>query len=115
MYIYASPRTQSLGAGAWCALAASVLLSLPLAAQNARPHDPGAQANLRINVNVVPAIDPDRHHKDKDKDRDHEAVSYNLMRRDEEVSISREIRSMLVEAQGGAQEQPVEMTTVVSK
>jgi hypothetical protein len=119
MYIFTFPRAQSrkIRYTLSSALLAAALLGLPLTAQDARTNRTGAQANLRISVNVVPAITPERHHKDNDKDknRDHDAVSYDLTRRDEEVSISREVRSMLVEVQGGAQEQPVEMTTVVSK
>jgi hypothetical protein len=117
MYTYTFPRTQSFSIrlALFSTFLLAALLSLPLNAQDARTNRSGAQASLRIKVNVVPAIAPDRHHKDKDKDRDHDAVFYDLTRRDEEVSISREVRSMLVEVQGGAQEQPVEMTTVVSK
>jgi hypothetical protein len=119
MYTYTFPRTQpfSIRLALFSTFLLAALLSLPLTAQDARTNRNGAQANLRISVNVVPAITPERHHKDndRDKDRDHDAVSYDLTRRDEEVSISREVRSMLVEVQGGAQEQPVEMTTVVSK
>jgi hypothetical protein len=117
MCTYTFPRTQpfKIRFALFSTLLLAALLSLPLNAQDARTNRSSAQASLRISVNVVPAITPERHHKDKDKDRDHDAVSYDLTRRDDEVSISREVRSMLVEVQGGGLEQPVEMTTVVSK
>jgi hypothetical protein len=113
MYICTVPRMRTLKL-----LPAALLLimmGLPAFAQNSRPNRSAAQASLRISVNVVPAIIPERHHKDKDKGREHDAVSYDLTRRDDELSISREVRSMLVEVQGGTREQPVEMTTVVSQ
>jgi hypothetical protein len=90
------------------------LVSLPLFAQDARTHASGPQASLRISVNVVSAVTPQRHHKDKDRGDD--IVSYDLMAQDQELSISREVRPMLVEVQeNGAQTQPVESTTVVAK
>lgn len=99
MFICTFPRMQALRiAGAL--LAAS--LSVPLFAQTARIHSNGAQANLRIDVKVVPAVRV--HHrdrdddKDKDKDgrRDGDAVSYSLNPSHEEFSVTEEMRSMLV-------------------
>ena len=56
------PRMQALRIG-FVLFAAS--LSLPLSAQTARIHSNGAQANLRIDVKVVPAVAV--HHRDKDE------------------------------------------------
>jgi len=119
MFIGTFPRMQPLRI--LCALVAAFLLSSPLAAQNTRTHNPGAQSNLHINVNVVRAVGVHRHDKDKDRDkkdrdRDDGTVSYDLMPRDEELSVTREVRPMLVEVQEiGAQKQPVNLTTVVAR
>jgi hypothetical protein len=113
MYICTVPRMRTLRS--LPAALALIIMGVPVFAQNSRPNRSAAQASLSISVNVVPAIIPERHHKDKDTGREHDAVSYDLTRRDDELSISSEVRSMRVEVQGGAQEQPVQMTTVVSK
>lgn len=79
MFICTFPHMQALRIG-YVLLAA--LLSVPLlSAQSARIHSSGAQANLRIDVKVVPAVavhhrDKDRN-KDEDKDGKNEAVVYN--------------------------------------
>lgn len=115
MYIRTSPRMQALTIG--CALFVT-LLSIPLFGQNARIHSSGAQANLRIEANVVPAIGPHHHDKDKDRDRgrDENTVAYELLPSDEQLSISHEVRPILIEVQGsGLQNQPVQVTTVVMK
>lgn len=115
MYICTFPRMQPLKIR--CAvfsafMAATFLMSLPSFAQDARTHGSGAQANLRISVNVVSAVTPHRRHQDRDRDDD--AVSYDLNRPNQELSITREVRAMLVEVQGaGARLQPVQLTTVV--
>jgi hypothetical protein len=73
-----------------------------------------AQAQLHINVIVVPVVIPPRHHRDRG--RDEEAVSYNLATREERLSVTEEVRPMLVDVQGkGVQQQPVQLTTVVAK
>ncbi len=117
MFIGTFPRMQPLRI--LCALVAAFLLSSPLAAQSTRTRNTGPQANLHINVNVVRTVGIHRHDKDdkdKDRDKDDGTVSYDLMPRDEELSITREVRPMLVEVQGiGAQKQPVNLTTVVAR
>jgi hypothetical protein len=114
MFICTFPRMQPLRI--LCALVAAFLLSLPLAAQSTRTRNTGPQANLHINVNAVRAVGVHRHDKDKDRDKDDGTVSYDLMPRDEELSVIREVRPMLVEVQGiGAQKQPVNLTTVVAR
>lgn len=114
MFICTFPRMQPLRI--LCALVAAFLLSSPLVAQSTPTRNTGPQANLHINVNVVRAVGVHRHDKDKDRDKDDGAVSYDLMPRDEELSVTREVRPMLVEVQGiGAQKQPVNLTTVVAR
>jgi len=104
-------------------LFAALLLGLPLSAQTARIHSNGAQANLRIDAKVVPAIAV--HHrdkddrddgKDKDRDRKDNAVSYNLNPRHEEFSVSEVTRPMLVDSGNSTmEEEPVRTVTVVPK
>jgi len=114
MFIGTFPRMQPLRI--LCALVAAFLLSSPLAAQSTLTCNTGPQANLHINVNVVRTVGIHRHDKDKDRDKDDGTVSYDLMPRDEELSVTREVRPMLVEVQGvGAQKQPVNLTTVVAR
>jgi len=114
MFICTFPRMQPLST--FCALVAAFLLTSPLAAQNARTRNTGPQANLHLKVNVVRAVDVRHHDKDKDRDKDDSTISYDLMPRDEELSVTREVRPMLVEVQGiGAQKQPVNLTTVVAR
>ena len=103
------PRMQALRIA--CALFAA-FLSVPLSAQTARIHSSGAQANLRIDVNVVSAVHHRDHDKDEDKDKDKDkdkdrgreddAVSYNLNPRHEDLSVTEEMRPMLVDS-GNAQ------------
>lgn len=113
------PRMQALRTGL-VLLAAS--LSLPLSAQTAqtvRIHSSGAQANLRIDVNVVPAV----HHRDKDKDKDKDkdgrgqsdTVSYNLNPRQEEFSVTEETRPMLVDSGNTVRQEQVRAITIVPK
>ena len=114
------PRMQALRIG-FVLLAASLSL-LPLSAQNARIHESGAQANLRIEVKVVPAVAV--HHrdndndKDKDKNRDRKdgaAVTYNLNPQPEELSVIEEMRPMLVDSSNNAIQEQVRTITVVPK
>jgi hypothetical protein len=111
------PRMQALRIGS-VLLAAS--LSLPLSAQTARIHSNGAQANLRIEIKVVPAVAV--HHRDKDDDKDKgkdrdrkdDPVSYNLNPRHEKFSVTEETRSMLVDSSDhiAGQEQVTTITVV---
>ncbi|HSK43618.1 MAG TPA: hypothetical protein VLA83_07000 [Candidatus Binatia bacterium] len=111
------PRMQALNIG--CALLAASL-SIPLSAQTARIHSSGAQANLRIDVHVVPAVGG--HHQDRDndkdkgdKDRKDDAVSYNLNPRHEESSITEEMRPMLVDSGNTFRQEQVRSITIVPK
>lgn len=117
------PRMQALRIAA-ALFAAS--LCVPISAQTARIHQSGAQANLRIEVHVVPAVavhhrDHDKDDdKDKDKDKDrrreNDAVSYNLNPRHEELSVREEMRPMLVDSGNNAiQQEQVLTLTVVPK
>ena len=114
--MYILPRMQALSFG--CALLAA-LLSVPLSAQNAHIHNTGPQANLRIEVKVVPAVGIHPRDKDdkndKDKDGKAHAVSYNLNPRHEEFSATEEIRPMLVESGNGIRQEQVRAITVVPK
>jgi hypothetical protein len=116
MYICTFPRMQALRIG--CAFFVA-LLSVPLSAQTARTHGKGAQANLRIDVKVVPAIAV--HHRDKDDDKDKDkdrgrkadAVSYNLNPRHEEFSVTEETRPMLVDSGNTVRQEQVRSITIV--
>lgn len=116
MYIGTFPRMQALKIG--CALLAASL-SVPATAQTARIHSNGAQANLRIDVNVVPAVGGHHHDRDNDKDKDKnrkdDAVSYNLNPRHEEFSVTEEIRPMLVNSGNTVRQEQVRSTTIVPK
>ncbi|HXA85275.1 MAG TPA: hypothetical protein VNZ47_09385 [Candidatus Dormibacteraeota bacterium] len=89
-------------------------MSSPLAAQNTRTRNTGAQANLHINVNVVRAAGVHRHDKDKDHDRHEASVSYDLYPQREEFSVTEEVRPMLVDSGSNAvrQEQVLAITVV---
>jgi hypothetical protein len=68
------------------------------------------EPELRIKLVIVPAVFPP-HHKERDRDR-HEAVAYNLLPFGEEFSVSKEMRSMLVDE---TRQEQVQLTTVVLK
>jgi hypothetical protein len=120
--MYIPPRMQALRIG--CALLAASL-SVPLSAQTARIHSSGPQANLRIEVKVVPAVAV--HHRDKDdgedkdkvrdKDRGRKdaVVSYNLNPQHEEFSVTEELRSMVVESGNTVRQEQVRAITIVPK
>jgi hypothetical protein len=118
MYIGTFLRMQALRIG--CAILAA-FLSVPLSAQTARIHSAGAQANLRIDVKVVPAVGVHDHDKDKDTDRDKDgrrddaAVSYNLNPWHEEFSVTEETRPMLVESGNTFRQEQVRAVTIVPK
>jgi hypothetical protein len=92
-----------------CAVLAAVMPGLPSSAQNARPNSRPAQSEMHIRVRVVPVVTPPRHHRHKD--RDEEAVVYNLETHPETMSVTEEVRPMLVQSR---QEQ-VRIITVVAK
>ncbi|HEY3767668.1 MAG TPA: hypothetical protein VGN44_03255 [Candidatus Angelobacter sp.] len=96
----------------FCAAFAIVLAGLPLLAQNGRANGSSAQAELHITAIVAPVIIPPRH--DRHRDRDKGIVSYNLTPQEQKLSVTEEVRPMLVNVNGGAaQQQPVELTTIV--
>jgi len=115
MFICIFPRMQALKIG--CALLAASL-SVPLSAQTARIHSNGAQANLRIDVKVVPAVRV--HHRDRDDDKDKnrdrdDAVSFNLNPSHEEFSVTEEVRPMLVDSGNSLRQEQVRSITIVPK
>jgi len=118
MYIGTFPRMQALKVG-FVLLAVS--LSVALSAQTARIHESGTQANLRIEVKVVPAVAV--HHRDNDDDKDKGkdgdrkdgAISYNLNPRHEEFSVTEETRPMMVESGNTVRQEQVRAITVVPK
>ena len=114
------PRMQALRiAGALFA----AFLSVPLSAQTARIHNSGTQANLRIDVKVVPAVHHRDHDKDEGKDKDKnkdrgqedDAVSYNLNPSHEELSVIAEMRHMLLDSGNGIPQEQVLTIKVVPK
>jgi hypothetical protein len=116
--MYILPRMQALRIG--CAILAASL-SLPLSAQTAHIHSNGTQANLRIDVKVVPAVAV--HHRDKDDDKDKGkdgdrkdgGISYNLNPRHEEFSVTEEMRSMQVESGNTRRQEQVRAITIVPR
>jgi hypothetical protein len=110
------PRMQSFRIG-FVLLAASLSLS----AQTVRIHESGTQANLRIDVKVVPAIAV--HHRDKDDDKDKDqhrdqrddAVFYNLNPQHEEFSVTEETRFMMVDSGNSVHQEQVRAITIVPK
>lgn len=110
------PRMQALRIG-FVVFAASLSLS----AQTARIHSNGAQANLRIDVKVVPAVAV--HHRDKDDDKDKDrhkdqkddVVFYNLNPQQEELSVTEETRLMLVDSGNTLRQEKIKTVTVVPK
>ena len=109
MYICTFPRMRTLK---FCAAFAMVLAGLPLLAQNGRSNGSSAQAELHITAIVAPVIIPPRH--DRHRDRDEGIISYNLTPQEQKLSVTEEVRPMLVNVNGGAaQQQPVELTTIV--
>jgi len=112
------PRMQAFRIG-FILLAASLNMS----AQTARIHESGTQANLRIDVKVVPAVAV--HHRDKDddkdkdkdqhKDRKDDAVLYNLNPQQEELSVIEEMRPMIVDSGNEFRQEQVRAITIVPK
>lgn len=117
MYICTFPRMRTLR----IVFAAFAVVTLGMAslaqassAQNERPKRGAAQAELQINVIVVPVVIPPRHHRHRD--RDEGSVSYNLTPLEEKLSITEELRTMLVNTgDNAARQEQVRITTVVMK
>jgi hypothetical protein len=107
MYICTFPRMRTLK----IVFAAFAVVTFGMAslAQNERPKRGVAQAELQINVIVVPVVIPPRHHRHRD--RDEGSVSYNLFPLEEKLSITEEVRAMQV----NARQEQVRITTVVTK
>jgi hypothetical protein len=99
----------------FCAAFAIVTAGLPLSAQNGRTtSSSSAQAELHITAIVVPVIIPPR--RDRHREHDDGLVSYNLSSQEQKLSITEEVRLMLVNGDGRTTErQPVQLTTVVAK
>lgn len=116
MYIFTFPRMRTL-ATLFAAFAA-VLLSLPSFAQNSQSNGSSAQAELHINVIVMPVVLPprDHRHRDRDRDRDEDLVTYNLSPQEDRLSVTEEVRPMLVNSAGSfAKEEQVRVVTVIIK
>ena len=110
MYICTFPRMRTLAV--LCAAFAVITFCSPLSAQKAHTNSSTAQAELHINVIVVPTVAPPRHREHHGRDED--SVIYDLSPRDEQLSVIEEVRPMRVEVKGkGVQQEPVQLTTVV--
>lgn len=116
MRTHFSPRMRPISA--LCAALALAATGLPLSAQNAQVNSNTMQAELRIQLIVVPAIAIHRHHQDKDKkeDRDEGAVIYDLQPQTEEFAVTEEVRPILVDSvANAARQEQVRIITVVPK
>ena len=96
-----------------CAAFAAAMPALPSSAQSAELKDSPAQSQMHIRVIVVPVVAPPRHHKHNNRDDD--AVTYNLNTHSETMSVTEEIRPMVVETGGSVRQEQVRLTTVVAK
>ena len=114
MYICIFPRMRTL-ATLFAAFAA-VLLGLPSFAQNSQSNGSSTQAELHISMIVMPVVLPPRDHRDRDRDRDEDLVTYNLSPQEDRLSITEEVRPMLVNSAGSfAKEEQVRVVTVIIK
>ena len=112
MFICTFPHMRTLKF--YCAAFAIITAGLPASAQNVRTNSGSAQAELHIRVIVAPVIFPPRH--DRHKGHDDGNVSYNLTSQEQHLSITEEVRQMLVKVDGkAAQQQPVQLTTIVAE
>lgn len=113
MYFCTFPRMRTLAL--YSAAFVLIMAALPSSAQDGRRHGSSAQAELHITATVAPVIIPPRHDRHGDRDGEHEGmVSYNLGVQEQKLSVQKEVRPMLVNvANGPAQQQPVQLTTVV--
>jgi hypothetical protein len=101
-----------------CAAFSLVTLGLVSPAQDGQTNTSTAKSGLQINAIVVPAVAPPRHHRhrDRDRDRDDEAVTYNLDPQRERVSVTEEVRPMLVqEGSSVPRQEQVRIVTVVAR
>jgi hypothetical protein len=112
MFFCTSPRMRTLKF--CCAAFALIVAGLPTSAQNGRTNGSSTQAELHITAIVAPVIIPPRHDRHRGRDGENEGmVSYNLAPQEQKLSIKEEVRPMLVTVNGGPQQQPVQLTTVV--
>jgi hypothetical protein len=114
MFICNFPRMRTLKF--FCAAFATLAVGLPLSAQNGRTNtnNNGAQAELHISAIVAPVIIPPR--RDRHRDHDDGLVSYNLSPQEQKLSITEEVRPMLVKVDSRAAERElVQQTTVVAR
>lgn len=112
MYICNFPHMRTLKF--FCAAFAIITAGLPASAQNVRTNSNGAQAELHIRVIVAPVVFPPRH--DRHKEHDEGGVSYNLTSQGQHLSITEDVRQMLVNVDGKpAQQQSVQLTTIVAE
>lgn len=93
---------------------AMAALSLPMSAQKAPTSSNTTQAELHLQVNVVPVVAPHREHKDRD--RDEGPVAYNLGSREEDLSVSQDVRTVLTgTGESPVRQEQVRIITVVLK
>ena len=97
-----------------CAALVAAIPALPLSAQSTTPNPGPVQSEMHISVIVVPVAMPPHHHKHND--RDQEGVIYELNTRRETMSVTEEVRPMLLQEGGRvARLEQVRITTVVAK
>jgi hypothetical protein len=92
---------------------AALMMAPPSFAQNGS----SAQAELHINVIVMPVVLPprDHRHRDRDRDRGEDLVTYDLAPQRESLSVTKEVRPMLIQTNGkSAERQLVQLTTIVA-
>jgi hypothetical protein len=99
-----------------CAALAAAMPALPSSAQSVPPNLTPAQSEMQIRIVVVPVVTLPHHHKHKDHD-DEEVIDvvYDLDTHRETMSVTEEVRPMLVQQNGDAQQEQVRITTVVAK
>jgi hypothetical protein len=115
MYSSRFPGMRTFGIS--CAAIAAIVLGLRASAQDQRPQLERARraaghVELQIKVVVVPAIPPHHH---RQRDRDDASISYNLSSYEENLSITEEVRSMLIDDGVASRPEKVRITTVVVK
>jgi hypothetical protein len=97
-----------------CAALAIAIPAQPSSAQNSERKEKPAQSEMHIRVMVVPVAMPPRRHKHKDHDE--EDIVYNLSTHRETMSVTEEVRPMLVQQDSSAARlEQVRITTVVAK
>jgi hypothetical protein len=116
MYVCTFPRMRTLRI--LCAAFVLVTLGSVSPAQDGQTNTSPAKSGLQINAIVVPAITLPHHHRhrDRDRDRDDEAVTYNLDSQREKLSVTEEVRSILVQDGSSVpRQEQVRIITVVAR